>query len=214
MLNEPVMLNRPTERRLRTKRMSDKPAIRAAALAVRRSTPPGERAAADRALIRAAADLVHGAGSVAAYVPMPGEPGGPALVDALAAVVGSLLLPVVDLDLDLDWVRYDPSAGLSPPVRPGVRLREPVGPRLGPDAISLCYAVLVPALAVDHLGTRLGRGGGSFDRALARVARDTPVVALLYEGEVRGEALPTEPHDRPVTAVLTPSGVRALPWAS
>jgi 5-formyltetrahydrofolate cyclo-ligase len=176
--------------------------------------PAGERERADQALVAAAADLVRDAGSVAAYVPMPGEPGGPALVDALAAVVGSLLLPVLRLDLDLDWARYDPAAGLSPPQRPGVRLREPVGPRLGADAIALCYAVLVPALAVDRRGTRLGRGGGSFDRALARVPPETPVVALLYQDELRDDPLPAQPHDRPVTAVLTPAGVRALPWPS
>jgi len=192
--------------------MSDepKPAARARVLAARRSMPARQRDDADRALVAAAADLVRGAGSVAAYVPMPGEPGGPGLVDALAAVVGSLLLPVLGLDLDLDWARYDPAVGLSPPARPGVRLREPVGPRLGADAIALCYAVLVPALAVDRTGARLGRGGGSYDRALARVPAGTPVVALLYDGELR-DALPVEPHDRPVTAVLMPSGVRALP---
>src|SRR6185436_17688255 len=161
--------------------------------------------------VAAAAELVRGAGSVAAYVPMAGEPGGPGLAAALAEVAGTLLLPVLRLDLDLDWARYDPAAGLSPAAGPGVRLREPIGPRLGLDAITLCYAVLVPAVAVDRAGIRLGRGGGSFDRALSRVSPGTPVVALLYEGELC-DSLPAEPHDRPVSAVLTPSGVRELPW--
>ena len=51
--------------------------------------------------------------------------------------------------------------------------------------------VLVPALAVDRTGMRLGRGGGSYDRALGRVPVGTFVCALLYDGEV----LDRVPHD-------------------
>jgi 5-formyltetrahydrofolate cyclo-ligase len=65
--------------------------------------------------------------------------------------------------------------------------------------------LFVPALAVDRRGNRLGRGGGSYDRALSRVPRRALVVALLYDGELVDE-LPTEPHDRPVNAVVTPGG--------
>jgi 5-formyltetrahydrofolate cyclo-ligase len=64
--------------------------------------------------------------------------------------------------------------------------------------------VLVPALAVDHRGQRLGRGGGSYDRALARVGERVPVVALLFDGELIDQ-VPAEPHDRPVSAVALPS---------
>jgi 5-formyltetrahydrofolate cyclo-ligase len=53
---------------------------------------------------------------------------------------------------------------------------------------------------------RLGRGGGSYDRALGRVPVGTFVCALLYDGEVLDD-VPRGPHDRPVTAVATPSGV-------
>jgi 5-formyltetrahydrofolate cyclo-ligase len=67
----------------------------------------------------------------------------------------------------------------------------------------------VPALAVGRDGTRLGRGGGSYDRALARVPAATPVVALLYEDELL-ETVPAEPHDRRVSAAVLPSGVVAL----
>ncbi|MGH3743069.1 MAG: 5-formyltetrahydrofolate cyclo-ligase, partial [Micromonosporaceae bacterium] len=54
---------------------------------------------------------------------------------------------------------------------------------------------------------RLGRGGGSYDRALARLAPGTPVIALLYDDELIRQ-LPTQPHDRRVTAVITPSAGR------
>ena len=65
---------------------------------------------------------------------------------------------------------------------------------------------MVPALAVGASGTRLGRGGGSYDRALARVRPGVPVLALLYDGELLDE-VPAEPHDRAVTLVVQPSGV-------
>jgi 5-formyltetrahydrofolate cyclo-ligase len=119
-------------------------------------------------------------------------------------VVPELLLPVVLPDRDLDWARYDGS------LAPGGALlgvAEPNGPRLGPDAIAGVDLVLVPAVAVSLTGVRVGRGGGSYDRALARVSPGTRVVALLYDDELRAE-LPADAHDRPVTAVLTPSGLR------
>jgi 5-formyltetrahydrofolate cyclo-ligase len=65
---------------------------------------------------------------------------------------------------------------------------------------------VVPALAVDRRGSRLGRGGGSYDRALARVPAGRPVLALLYDGECP-EVVPTEPHDRRVTVAVTPHAV-------
>jgi 5-formyltetrahydrofolate cyclo-ligase len=136
---------------------------------------------------------------------MPGEPGGPGLPAALSAVLppSALLLPVLVPDRDLDWAAYDGTLIVGGAL---ARLREPPGVRLGVEAIMSAEIVLVPALAVDAAGTRLGRGGGSYDRALARVGPDVPVIALLYPDEVV-PALPAQPHDRPVTAVLTPAGL-------
>jgi 5-formyltetrahydrofolate cyclo-ligase len=65
--------------------------------------------------------------------------------------------------------------------------------------------VLVPGLAADPAGHRLGRGGGYYDRTLDRAAPGTPLVVLLYDDELL-PAVPTEPHDQPVTAALLPSG--------
>ncbi|MBG6140264.1 5-formyltetrahydrofolate cyclo-ligase [Longispora fulva] len=134
-------------------------------------------------------------GTVAGYVPVGSEPGGPELPNALGPRV---LLPVLLDDLDLDW------AGGA--LVPGPRgLLEPSGPRLGVDAIATADLVIVPALAVDHSGARLGKGGGSYDRALARVRPGVPVVAVVFDGEFLPR-VPAEPHDRPVTGVITPSG--------
>ena len=70
--------------------------------------------------------------------------------------------------------------------------------------------VLVPALAVDQSGLRLGRGGGSYDRALARVGAQVPTVALLYDSELL-DRVPGGPHDQRVRMVARPSaGVTRL----
>ncbi len=148
-----------------------------------------------------AVELARGHLVVAAYVPMPGEPGGPGLVRALAGAVPTLLLPVLLADRDLDW-----AAGAGDLVPGPGGFLAPVGPRLGPAAIARATLLLVPALAVDRTGRRLGRGGGSYDRALTRVPPGVPVVALLYGSELV-DRVPTDRHDRPVTAVLRPTGL-------
>ncbi|GAA1805478.1 5-formyltetrahydrofolate cyclo-ligase [Planosporangium flavigriseum] len=173
-------------------------------LAARRSQTPEVRAEADAAIRRVLADVVATVrpGTVCAYLPMGGEPGGAQLPDLPG--VGRILLPVLRPDLDLDWATYPA------PLVPGrYGLAEPEGPRLGVDAITEADLIIAPGLAVSTDGVRLGRGGGSYDRALARVAPSAVVVVPLYEGELV-DRLPAEPHDRPVDAVVTPTGVRLV----
>ncbi|MFD6323397.1 5-formyltetrahydrofolate cyclo-ligase [Streptomyces sp. NPDC058442] len=165
-------------------------------------------ALADRAL--GLPELAH-ARTVAAYVSVGSEPGTLALLDALRAGGARVLLPALLPDNDLDWGAYTGQDSLTR-VRHGGRmaLLEPAGERLGPDAVTGADAVLLPGLAVDSRGMRLGRGGGSYDRVLARLERagaHPALVVLLYDTEVV-ERVPEEPHDRPVHAVVTPSGVR------
>jgi 5-formyltetrahydrofolate cyclo-ligase len=211
---------------------STKTVARSRILSARRSVAAQIRAAADAALRAALAAEVRAVvenratapgGSprpvvVAGYVPMPGEPGGDGLPAALAeaAAPGYLLLPVLDADNDLDWVRYDDQDGLRPA---GRGLREPAGHRLGPAchrlgpaAIAMADLIVVPAVAVDRDGVRLGRGGGSYDRALARVDVGVTIIVPLYAGELV-DRLPAEPHDRNVTSVMLADGrsVRAVP---
>lgn len=79
--------------------------------------------------------------------------------------------------------------------------------RLGPDAVLDADVVLLPGLAVDGRGMRLGRGGGSYDRVLARLAAagaHPALIVLLYDTEVTAR-VPEEPHDHPVDAVVTPA---------
>ncbi|MGA4841377.1 5-formyltetrahydrofolate cyclo-ligase [Streptomyces sp. G45] len=190
-----------------------KQTLRKGILAVRRGLPAGDVRAAAAQLARRALELpeLAAARTVAAYVSVGGEPGTGALLEALHARGTRVLLPVLLPDNDLDWAAYDGPDSLSPVQHPGkMALLEPSGARLGPDAVLAADAVLLPGLAVDGRGMRLGRGGGSYDRVLARLERagaDPALVVLLYDAEVVAH-VPGEAHDRPVRAVVTPSGVR------
>lgn len=143
------------------------------------------------------------AATIAAYVSIGKEPGTGPLLDAWQDAGRHALLPLLMPDNDLDWAYYRGSTSLAPA---GRGLLEPVGEAQGTDAVARADVVLVPALAVDRSGMRMGRGGGSYDRALARVPTGTPVIALLYDGELL-ESVPSEAHDRRVTAVATPTGI-------
>ena len=169
----------------------------------RRSLLDRSEAAREIARHLTAAPEVRRAATVAAYVAMGSEPGTGALLHALVAAGKRVVLPVLLPDGDLDWAAYAGDQDLAP-ARFG--LLEPVGPRLGPDSIGTADVVLVPGLAVSPRGARLGRGGGSYDRALGRVPVGTFTSVLLYDDEV-GLDVPVEPHDRPVTAAAHPSGI-------
>jgi len=98
-------------------------------------------------------------------------------------------------DNDLDWGAYDGPDGLRTARR---GLLEPAGPPLGPEALTTADVVLVPGIAVGSDGLRLGRGGGSYDRALDRVPDGTFVCVLLNSEEVM-DSVPRDDHDRSVT---------------
>ncbi|MBV1849210.1 5-formyltetrahydrofolate cyclo-ligase [Catellatospora tritici] len=182
-----------------------KQAVRASLLAARRALTPAEVEAAAAGVRARLGDLLVGRRglTICAYVPIGREPGGPDLPERLAALPGvaRLLLPVLQPDLDLDWAAYTGPTSLVEAAR---GLREPAGPVLGRAAIATADLVLVPAVAVDRAGVRLGRGGGSYDRGLTRVTLTTPVVALLYDLELL-DRLPAQEHDQRVHAALTPT---------
>ncbi|MCF2127712.1 5-formyltetrahydrofolate cyclo-ligase [Strepomyces sp. STD 3.1] len=191
----------------------DKRTLRREILAVRnRLTADDVRESGDALAARALGmPEVAGARAVAAYVSVGAEPGTLALLDALRARGVRVLLPALLPDNDLDWGEYTGTDSLAR-VRHGGRmdLFEPAGARLGPDAVTEADVVLLPGVAVDGRGLRLGRGGGSYDRVLARLERSgarPALLVLLYDREVVAR-VPAEPHDRPVGAVVTPSGVR------
>ncbi len=179
-----------------------KAAMRARLRAARAAMTPGERSAAGRALRDAVLSLpeTQMAGTVAAYFSVGAEPDTKELIYALWKRGSYVLLPLLRDDWDLDWASYEgpDSVRLRPDGRYG--LAEPTQPPRGPGAIARAALVIVPALAVDGRGTRLGQGGGCYDRALARVSAAVPTVALVYENELV-RRVPSVPHDQTVRLV-------------
>jgi 5-formyltetrahydrofolate cyclo-ligase len=146
-----------------------------------------------------ACDEVRRAATVAAYVSVGREPGSGVLLDALRDAGKRVVLPLLQPDNDLDWAAYDGPGALATARR---GLLEPSSRPLGLDAIATADVVIVPGMAVGHDGLRMGRGGGSYDRALGRVPVGTFTCVVLNDAEVLAE-VPAAPHDRPVTAAVT-----------
>lgn len=180
----------------------EKAGMRARVIAARSLLSAQDRGEAGRQIRDALLSLpeVQMAGTVAAYYSIGSEPDTRGLVFALWKRGAYVLLPLLRPDGDLDWASYEGPESLVAGPR---GLREPGEAPRGAGAVASADVVLVPALAVDRQGNRLGRGGGSFDRALARVGPLIPVIALLYDSELV-ERVPVEGHDTPVRAVVRP----------
>ncbi|WP_062213491.1 5-formyltetrahydrofolate cyclo-ligase [Demequina oxidasica] len=148
---------------------------------------------------------------VSVYASRKFEPGTLPLIEALHQRGVKVLIPMLGDGLKRGWGVYQGADDLieRAPGRPP----EPSGEFLGQEALHEAEVVVVPALAVDATGNRLGQGGGWYDRALCDAAPNAPIVALTFAGELRDEAhaLPHEEHDIMVHAVITPQGVTRLP---
>jgi 5-formyltetrahydrofolate cyclo-ligase len=179
--------------------------LRARIRAARAARSPGERAALANQLCSVLLDTtaVGTAGTVAAYVAVGTEPGTGPLLESLRDRGTRVLLPLLEPDGDLDWADYTGVDGL---VTAAHMLQEPTGPRLGRDAAAAADVIVVPALAVDRAGHRLGRGGGAYDRVLSRLGGAVFSIALVHDGEVV-DVLPVDSWDIPVSAAATPTGV-------
>ncbi len=189
---------------------AEKAGLRSRLLEARSRLSGDERALAGRGIRDALLSLaeLQMAGTAAVYYSVGTEPDTRGLVYGLWKRGTYVLLPVLRADGDLDWASYEGPDSLVPGPR---GLLEPGEPPRGVQAVARADAVLVPALAVDRSGNRLGRGGGSYDRALARVGPLIPVIALVYDDELV-DRLPADSHDVPVRAVARPAhGITALP---
>jgi 5-formyltetrahydrofolate cyclo-ligase len=185
----------------------DKAALRAQLLAARRSVADYIRADEAQSLSHHLGGLnmdVSGGNTVCAYVPVGTEPGSIEMLDVLLRRVGRVLLPVTRINADdtpptLQWGEYRPGQLVA--ARFG--LLEPAEPWLPARALAEAGVVLVPALAVDRRGARLGRGRGCYDRSLTHRAPQARLIAVIRDEELVDE-LPCEPHDVRMTHALTP----------
>ena len=143
---------------------------------------------------------------IACHLSMGTEPGTGPLITGLLKHGVDVVVPVTSSeDHQMEWVLFDPAA----PLRlSSIGIPEPDGPRLGPDALEDVGLVIVPAMAVDHAGNRLGRGAGYYDRALASVT--APVCAVVHANELM-EAVPHEDHDVQVQMAVTEAGLFRVP---
>jgi 5-formyltetrahydrofolate cyclo-ligase len=79
--------------------------------------------------------------------------------------------------------------------------------------VAACEVIIVPVMAVGEDGARLGQGGGSYDRALARLPRAGRVIVALAHDDrvVSAGVLPTERHDVRVDIIVTPHRIIRVP---
>ncbi|WP_280268231.1 5-formyltetrahydrofolate cyclo-ligase [Nocardia wallacei] len=183
----------------------DKQAWRTELLARRAAVEPAVREAESAALAAAVAHVAtrwRGPEWIAGYVPIRGEPGSTAMLDALRAAGARVLLPVTGPPGPLDWAEYTGADSLRP-ARFG--LLEPTGARMSPAAIESARVILIPALGVDRRGVRLGRGAGYYDRTLPAADPAAALIAIVRDDELV-RRLPEEPHDRRMGWALTPGG--------
>ena len=191
--------------------LNPKDHIRADRVAARQFVTDDVRLAETREIVAHLRSVLQGDEIVAAYAPLSTEPGFPDLAHAVVAICGQVLLPIArrsadGVPLPLQWSAYR-SGSL---VRSSNGLFEPGPPWLPPTALGSARTVLVPALAVDRHGVRLGRGAGYYDRSLSHRDPAARLIAVVRDEELL-DALPVEPHDVAMTHALTPGqGLVAL----
>jgi 5-formyltetrahydrofolate cyclo-ligase len=174
-----------------------KKALRASIRSARDARPVSERQAFAARL--AEWTPPEGTRRVSCFIGVGSEPDTAQLIKSLTARGIEVLLPITLDDFSLDWALY---TGHDDLVDGRYDLLEPSGPRLGAAGIATADVVVIPALAIDRDGRRLGQGAGCYDRALPHVSADTPVVAVVYDDERLSEPLPEEPHDRRVDGIV------------
>ncbi len=143
--------------------------------------------------------LANGVKRVTCYLPFGNEPDTELFIDWALDNQIDVLLPVSKTDGTLDWVNFDGDTKV------GIfGFHEATGTPVEPTNIDLA---IIPALAVDAKGIRLGKGKGFYDRALLKFEPTPPIVAVVFDSEILNQ-VPAEAHDQPVDAAVTPTGIK------
>jgi 5-formyltetrahydrofolate cyclo-ligase len=177
-----------------------KPALRSEALAKRRayagSLAPGMRAELEGKLADIVLPRLIGARIIAGYHPLRDEISPYPILERLGAGQRAALPWFLDRDARMLF-REAPAMEPSPW---GVLQPSAEAEPLAPDVI------LVPLVAADRRGTRIGHGKGHYDRALAhlREGGDVLAIGLGWEPQILDDAIPADPWDVPLDAIATP----------
>jgi 5-formyltetrahydrofolate cyclo-ligase len=174
-----------------------KAALRATALSARRELTRGQRQAASQAVVDRLRGLseLRRVDSILLYAAVADELDVGGLVRPLREAGVRTLLPRVRGD-HLEIVAASDLLTLTLGYR---GIHEPAGPPIDP---ALVDAAIVPGVAFDLRGTRLGRGGGHYDRLLATLPRDCVRVGVCFSCQLV-PMVPREPHDEPVDVIVT-----------
>ncbi|MHA7279045.1 5-formyltetrahydrofolate cyclo-ligase [Arthrobacter sp. MDT2-2] len=202
-------------------RDTEKARLRASLRSARGALDPTDRQDQSRALAGVVVEYVRSLPSapsgtprqgptVAAYLGVDPEPDTAPLLEELHGLGFGVVVPVCEPEYQLSWASWLPGIPLQRSVRAPVH--EPTGARSSFDEVPDVAVILVPALAVDGSGHRLGQGGGYYDRFLARYPLGAPGavprLGVVYRPEVLpAGTIPSGPHDQPLGGVFTPDGL-------
>jgi 5-formyltetrahydrofolate cyclo-ligase len=180
---------------------SRKDTVRRLALLARSRVPAEARASAATVVAHHLLALpeIAAAARVLAFASFGQEIATDDLLEALLEAGKRVFLPYVETEGEMRAAEITSLGDLAPGYR---GIREPVRrePVTGLDA------AIVPGVAFDARGRRLGYGGGFFDRFLETLPPGVPVIGICFEAQIV-EEVPSEEHDVPVSAVVTESRV-------
>lgn len=154
--------------------------------------------------VRALASSIGGVTLPALFVSTPLEPD-------LSLTLGAFdraLLPILIDEAGTPyrsprWGLWEAGHALVTPSRPPA---QPDGEVLGAESLTEADLIVIPALAASSDGARLGQGGGWYDRALLHRSPGVAVVSVVFDDEVlESGVIPTEAHDVPIDAIITPT---------